>query len=202
MLYFKEVRTAILLILYLRFNACQIVLASESTMCPSEVLMFGEREEGLRDASWVLFFLEGRRGSLFYMSYVYKQQINILETADSHPFWIINVAKTSAECHSINQQGTLKAIAHRVRNVRTLKNKYHFTLCQSRLHTASETFVRHKKSWISFDFLHFRIRNKHCDRKGWRIWEKKNRTQCARTLRMYDLLEKKLIVMLCCFVFG
>ncbi len=27
-------------------------------------------------------------------------------------------------------------------NVRTLKTKYDLTLCQSRLHTASETFVR------------------------------------------------------------
>ncbi len=32
-----------------------------------------------------------------------------------------------------------------VRNFRTLKNKYDLTLCQSRLHTAAETFVRHKK---------------------------------------------------------
>ncbi len=31
----------------------------------------------------------------------------------------------------------------RVRNSRKLKNKYDLTLCQSRLHTASETFVRH-----------------------------------------------------------
>ncbi len=30
-------------------------------------------------------------------------------------------------------------------NFRTLKNKYDLTLCQSRLHTASETFVRQKK---------------------------------------------------------
>ncbi len=30
-------------------------------------------------------------------------------------------------------------------NVRTLKNKYDLTLCQSRLHTASETFVHQKK---------------------------------------------------------
>ncbi len=67
MLYFKEVPTAISLILYLRFNACQIVLASDSTMCPSEVLMFGEREGGLRDVSWVFFFvfLEGGRSNLF-----------------------------------------------------------------------------------------------------------------------------------------
>ncbi len=44
-------------------------------------------------------------------------------------------------------KSTLKAIAHciYVRNFCTLKNKYDLMLCQSRLHTASETFVRHKK---------------------------------------------------------
>lgn len=46
MLYFKEVPTAISLILYLKFNACQIVLALESPVCPSEVLMFGAGEGG------------------------------------------------------------------------------------------------------------------------------------------------------------
>ncbi len=30
-----------------------------------------------------------------------------------------------------------------IRNVRTLKNKYDLTFCQSRLHTASEMFTRH-----------------------------------------------------------
>ncbi len=49
-------------------------------------------------------------------------------------------------------------------------NKYVLTLCQLRLHTASETFGRHKKIRIRFDFLRFRIRNKHFDRKGWRIY--------------------------------
>ncbi len=39
-----------------------------------------------------------------------------------------------------------------VQNFRTLKNKYDLTLCQSRLHTASENFVRHKKIRIRFDF--------------------------------------------------
>ncbi len=39
-----------------------------------------------------------------------------------------------------------KVIAHRVWNFHTLKNNYNLTLCQSRLHTASETFVRHKKN--------------------------------------------------------
>ncbi len=63
----------------------------------------------------------------------------------------------------------LKVIAHWVQIFRTLKNKYDLTLCPSRLHTASETFVCHKKIRIRFDFLRFRIRNKHFDRKGWRI---------------------------------
>ncbi len=47
------------------------------------------------------------------------------------------------------------------------KNKYDLTLCQSGLHTASETFVCHKKIRISLDFLRFRIRSMHLDRKGW-----------------------------------
>ncbi len=51
---------------------------------------------------------------------------------------------------------TLKAIAHWVRN-------FH-TLCQSCLHTASETFVSHKKIRIRFNFLRFRIRSMHFDR--------------------------------------
>ncbi len=39
----------------------------------------------------------------------------------------------------------VKVSAHWVRNFRTLKNKYDLTLCQSRLHTASETFVHQKE---------------------------------------------------------
>ncbi len=39
----------------------------------------------------------------------------------------------------------VKVSAHWVWNFRTLKNKYDLTLCQSRLHTASETFVRQRK---------------------------------------------------------
>ncbi len=48
---------------------------------------------------------------------------------------------------------TFKVIAHGVRNFCTLKNKYDLTLCQSRLHTASEIFVRHKQIRIGFDFF-------------------------------------------------
>ncbi len=47
-----------------------------------------------------------------------------------------------------------------------VKNKYDLTLCQSCLHTASETFVHHKQIRIRFDFLRFRIRSMHLDRKG------------------------------------
>ncbi len=38
------------------------------------------------------------------------------------------------------------------------------TLCQSRLHAASEMFVRHKKIRIRFDFLRFRTSKKHFSR--------------------------------------
>ncbi len=37
-------------------------------------------------------------------------------------------------------------------------------MCQSRLHTASKTFLRHKKkTQIRFDFLSFHIRSVHFD---------------------------------------
>ncbi len=54
-----------------------------------------------------------------------------------------------------------------VRNVRKLKNKYDLTLCQSRLHTASETFVCHKKNSDWVRFLHpwqanAKIQNDYC----------------------------------------
>ncbi len=58
----------------------------------------------------------------------------------------------------------VKVIAHRVRNFHTLENKYDLTLCQSRLHTASEIFIRHKKNWIGSIFSVFRIRSKHFER--------------------------------------
>ncbi len=48
-------------------------------------------------------------------------------------------------------------------------------LCQSRLHTASETFVRHKEIRIRFDFLRFHIRCMHFDRKGRWIWKKESK---------------------------
>ncbi len=51
-----------------------------------------------------------------------------------------------------------------VQNFCRLKNKYDLMLCQSRLLTASETFVRQKNIRIRFDFLCFCIRGKNFDR--------------------------------------
>ncbi len=80
-------------------------------------------------------------------------------------------------------QCILKVIAHWVRNVRTLKNKYDLTLCQSRLHIASEIFVCHKnldrvrfffffalfasvasilRGVLTVKFIHFISHTKHC----------------------------------------
>ncbi len=36
-------------------------------------------------------------------------------------------------------------ILQKKKNLKLLKNKYNLMLCQSRLHTASETFICHKK---------------------------------------------------------
>ncbi len=84
---------------------------------------------------------------------------------------------------------SVKVIAHGVRNICMLKNKYDFTLCQSRLHTASETVIKKKKkkSQIRFDFLCFHIHSMHFDRKGWGIQKhmRKFRTQCAMTFKMF-----------------
>ncbi len=55
------------------------------------------------------------------------------------------------------------------RNLCMLKNKYDLTSCQSHLHTASETFIRHTFFWIRLDFRCFPIRSIYFDRKGWRI---------------------------------
>ncbi len=52
-------------------------------------------------------------------------------------------------------------IAYWVWIFRTLKNKYDRTLCQSRVHTASETFFRHKNNK---KICVFRIRSKHFER--------------------------------------
>ncbi len=60
-------------------------------------------------------------------------------------------------------------------NFHTLKNKYDLMLCQSHLHTASETFVHHKTFGIRFDFLCFCICSKHFDRKVWQIQKKLHR---------------------------
>ncbi len=73
---------------------------------------------------------------------------------------------------------------HTAQSEISVQNKYELTLCQSRFHTASETFVHHKTIRIGFNFLHFCIHSKHFDRKGWRIRKNriwKFRTQCAST---------------------
>ncbi len=60
-------------------------------------------------------------------------------------------------------------------------------LYQSHLHTDSETFVRHKKIRIRFDFLCFRIRSMHLDRKGWGYEKTEKRTWKFRTRVQWPL---------------
>ncbi len=63
----------------------------------------------------------------------------------------------------VDQLYTVKVLAHW--GFCTLENKYDLMSCQSCLHTASKTFVRHKKIQIRHDFLNFFcIRSKHFDR--------------------------------------
>ncbi len=75
--------------------------------------------------------------------------------------------------------------------------------CQSRLHTASKTFVRHKNIRIRFNFLCFHIRSKHFDKKGWRIQNPPKKlvqnfqTWCARTFRFNIGCGRLLVVRLC-----
>ncbi len=47
-------------------------------MCPSEVLMFGEREEGLRDVFWVFFFFFGGRQEQSILNVI------CIQTSDKH----------------------------------------------------------------------------------------------------------------------
>ncbi len=72
-------------------------------------------------------------------------------------------------------------VVQRVQHFCTLKNRYDLTSCQSRLH---ETFVLHKKIRIRFDFLRFRIRSMHFDRKGWRI--RKNACESVLSIVITD----------------
>ncbi len=84
---------------------------------------------------------------------------------------------------------SVKAIAHWVQNFCTLKNKYDLTLCQSRLHTASETFVRHKKIGSVSIFCVFASiaciligKDEEYEKTEKRTW--KFRTRCAMTLKL------------------
>ncbi len=52
--------------------------------------------------------------------------------------------------------------------------------CQAHLHTASETFVCHKKNRIRLDFLRFCIRSKHFDLGKDDEYEKKERKKRMR----------------------
>ncbi len=100
-----------------------------------------------------------------------------LETKQRH--WYI-LRSASASLFQLNQLRL-----HRVWNFRSLKTKYDLTLCQSRLHTASETSKKYSDQ--VFDFLHFRM---HFDRKEWGIrknWKKSMRkfqTRCAMTFTL------------------
>ncbi len=80
---------------------------------------------------------------------------------------------------------SLKVIAHGVRwKINTTSR------CVDHVYTLSPKLSSvKKKNWIRFDFLRFRIRSKHFDRKWWRIQKygkriQKFRTQCARTLTL------------------
>ncbi len=64
---------------------------------------------------------------------------------------------------SVNSSSSVGKI---VEIVFSINNGNSIQLCQSCLHTAFESFVHHKKNWIRLDFLCFRIRSKHFDRKG------------------------------------
>ncbi len=56
--------------------------------------------------------------------------------------------------------------------------------CQSRLHTASETFIHHKKNHrTKFHFMHFCIHSKLFDRKGWRIRKMHTKYEVCKDLK-------------------
>ncbi len=59
----------------------------------------------------------------------------------------INIQFGENETYTVLTKGPFRA--HGVRNFCTLKIKFDLTLCQSLLHTAFETFVRHKKKFGS-----------------------------------------------------
>ncbi len=72
--------------------------------------------------------------------FVFTASYESLNT-DLEFFWLLNGQNAN---NAVNCGFPVKVSAHWVRNFRMLKNKYDLTLCQSRLRTASETFVRQK----------------------------------------------------------
>ncbi len=91
---------------------------------------------------------------------------------------------------------SVKVIAHGVRNFCMLKNKYDFTLRQSRLHTASETFIRQKKVRLGSIFCIFNsIACILIGKDGeYKKHMRKFRTQCAMTFKMFMLNKCKKIL--------
>ncbi len=69
-------------------------------------------------------------------------------------------------------------------NFRTLKNKYDLTLCQSCLHTASETFVRQKKIGSGLIFCVFASVACILIGKNEEKRKRKFRTQCVMTFTL------------------
>ncbi len=97
------------------------------------------------------------------------------------PITVCIFSKHADVIHSNEVNPALKVSAHWVRNFRTLKNKYDLMLCQSRLHTASETFVRQKKFGSGSIFCVFASVACILDRKGWRIRKTEKRMRKFRT---------------------
>ncbi len=88
-----------------------------------------------------------------------------------------------------------------VRNFRTLKNKYDLTLCQSCLHTASETFVRQKKIGSGLIFCVFTSVACILIGKNEEKRTQKFQTQCAMTITLVYTVSRdpSEIILMCWF---